>query len=280
MHKAWLLYTFLGRSHILGFLMCIEACGQPLPCLSLSCIREYIFTLEKKNQLTSNSCRNKDLREEGGLLWCWTSPWGEKCGFLSEEGLGSVSSSLSLCFAKSQGRWGRHICILEISLVFIWLVLSVNIFFVLSGSIWPSDVLNFEWDSGAQRHTGDPLWLKLGLREPPPPPCTPLPRDQRGQCGRNQVREPWKLLWLFSSPAAHFVFGFAAMYFCKDGSCHLNLCTDTVAQLKKKTVSEQICFYMDLIRNLPGAQFWAWCCQDIEDLWDTQPLTLEGASML
>ena len=108
-----------------------------------------------------------------------------------------------------------------------------------------------------------------GSGSPRPNPAPLSPGTSVDSVEGIKVREPWKLLWLFSSPAAHFVFGFAAMYFCKDGSCHLNLCTDTVAQLKKKTVSEQICFYMDLIRNLPGAQFWAWCCQDIEDLWDT-----------
>ena len=215
MHKGWLLYFFLGGLHILGFLVCMEGlCSATfLPFSFLHKGISIYFGKKKKNKLTWNSCRNKDLREEGRLLWCWTSPLGEKCGFLSEEGLGFISSSLSLCFVKSQGRWGRHICILEISLVFIWLVLSVNISFVLPSSIWPSDFLNFEWDSGVRRHTGEPLWLKLGLRKPPPQPCTPLPRDQHGSRGRNQSERALDTSLTIFLPGSSFCIWFCSPVF-------------------------------------------------------------------
>lgn len=154
--------------------------------------------------------------------------------------------------------------------VFGLLVFSVNIFFVLLCSIWPSYFLNFEWDSGVQRREGEQLWLKLGLRKPPPF-LLPSPQGPAWeQWKESKWDKPRNFPWLFFSQATHFVFGFVALCLCKEGSCHLSLCTDTVAQLKKKrAASEQICFYMDLIRYLPGAQFCAWCCQDMEDLWDT-----------
>lgn len=148
--------------------------------------------------------------------------------------------------------------------VFILFVFSGSIFFVPLCSIRSSFFLNFEQVSGVflwRGIWGEKFWPR-GVQEIPPPSTPHLPPGTRvGTGDGTKVGKCWDFPWLFSFHVSDFVFGFVALCSCEEGSCHLNLYTDTVAQLKKKAASEQICLYMNLIRHLRGAQVCGWCCQ-------------------
>lgn len=101
---------------------------------------------------------------------------------------------------------------------------------------------------------------QTGPQEAAPLPVAPSQRPAWEQWKESKWESPWTFLD-YSSSTHLFSYLVCSIVLPKDGSCHLSLYTDTVAQLKKKAASEQICFYIDLIRHLPGAQICAWCCQ-------------------
>lgn len=193
----------------------------------------------------------------------YTSPLGQRCRNFPEGDLDFLNPSLSLCAVKPQGQWDCNVGILGISLFSFCLYFFVNTFFVPLCSSWSSCFLNFEPSFRSSPLAGElrrGILTLRGLGSTPSLPPAPSGTSMGAKEGIT-VRKPWDFPWWISFQVSHFVFDFVALCLCKEGFCHLNLYTDTVAQLRKKAASEQICLYMNLIRHLPGAQFCGWCCQ-------------------